>query len=111
MKLLTWLGVAIAVCGTVLMSLSERLPGFSTDRVPGWFDQVHWYLLVGISPRPTASPHQADDGSGCAGWLRERVRISCVKEAARVKSSAWVAKVAMNCVSATFERCYFSTLG
>jgi drug/metabolite transporter (DMT)-like permease len=48
MKLLTWLGVAIAVCGTVLMSLSERLPGFSTDRVPGWFDQVHWYLLVGI---------------------------------------------------------------
>ena len=52
MKLFIWLGVAMAVCGTVLMLFSERLSGFSTDRVsglqPGWFDQVHWYLLVGI---------------------------------------------------------------
>jgi hypothetical protein len=36
----------------VVMLFSERLAGFSTDRVlgfqPGWFDQVHWYLLVGV---------------------------------------------------------------
>jgi len=34
------------------MLFSERLAGFSTDRVsglqPGWFDQVHWYLLAGV---------------------------------------------------------------
>jgi hypothetical protein len=52
MKLFAWLGMAIATCGTVLMLFSERLSGFSTDRVsslqPGWFDHVHWYLLVGV---------------------------------------------------------------
>ena len=52
MKLFTWLGVAIAGCGSVLMLFSERLAGFLTDRVsglqPGWFDQVHWYLLAGV---------------------------------------------------------------
>lgn len=52
MKVFTWLGVIIAICGTVFTLFSERLAGFSTDRVsslqPGWFDHVHWYLLVGV---------------------------------------------------------------
>ena len=51
MKLFTWFGATVAACGTVLMLLSERLYGFSVDRVsgfrPGSLDQVHWYLLVG----------------------------------------------------------------
>ena len=52
MKPFTCIGAATAACGMVLMLFSERLAGFSTDRVsgfqPGWFDQVHWYLLVGV---------------------------------------------------------------
>ena len=52
MKLFTWFGATVAACGTVLMLLSERLSGFSVDRVsglrPGSLDQVHWYLLVGV---------------------------------------------------------------
>ena len=51
MKLFAWFGATVAACGTVLMLFSERLSGFSVDRVSGLRpvspDQVHWCLLVG----------------------------------------------------------------
>jgi drug/metabolite transporter (DMT)-like permease len=52
MKLFLWFGVTLAACGMVIMLFSERLSGFSVNRVsdlpPGSLNQVHWYLLVGI---------------------------------------------------------------
>ena len=52
MKLFSWFGVTLAACGMVVMLFSERLSGFSVNGVsdwpPGWLNQVHWYLLVGI---------------------------------------------------------------
>jgi hypothetical protein len=52
MRPFTWGGIAIMGGGTVLMLLSEQLPGISAEQTTGlWSDHVghfHWYLLVGI---------------------------------------------------------------
>lgn len=53
MRLVQWLGTALAAVGSVVMICSDRLSNASVDRFANLraaqHTHVHWYLLMGIA--------------------------------------------------------------